>query len=221
MRCSVGRGRVSVVATAVLLAGVLAGCSGLRAGQAAVVGDESISQSKFDETSSKFCTFLETFQTAQGVPDPAISARIASLVSLDYLVRGTAAEQLAEREGIEIDPSEVKRYTDAVGVPAEAAPPDQRQDVTDITEMVARLGVITDQLGSDAEGNQTEAGNDQIMEYLNEVGYEIEPRYGNPFAGQREEDPGTGSLSIAVSDEGKRSMTILQGGTPSDAERCS
>jgi hypothetical protein len=212
---------VGVIATAVLLAGVVAGCSGLRAGQAAVVGEEPISQSTFDETSSKFCTFLETFQTAQGVPDPAISARIASLVTLDYLVRGMAAEQLAEREGIEVDPGEVQRYADAVGVPAEAAPPDQREDVIDITEMVARLGVITDQLGSDVEGNQTAAGNERVMEYLEEVGYEIQPRYGDPFAGQREEDPGTGSLSIPVSDEGKRSMTIPQGGTTSEAERCS
>jgi len=208
-----------VVASAVLLSGVLAGCSGLRPGAAIVVGDETVSDDRFQAVQHDLCTFLGAYQVSQGAPEAEVPARAVALTSLQFLLRGTAAEQLAQREGVELTRQEVREYVGALPVSPDSVPPAERDEVLAAKELIARTQLLTDKLGERGSGNLTAAGQQRIQEYLDEVGYEVQPRYGQVV--DTESKPGTGSMSVAVSDEGVRGLDLPQGGTTPEAELCS
>ncbi|HET7326999.1 MAG TPA: hypothetical protein VFJ14_06885 [Nocardioidaceae bacterium] len=214
------------VASAVLLCGVLAGCSGLRPGAAAVVGSETISDEELSEATDNFCTVLTVAQQAQAqqaqgetASSPSIPVRSAATQALGLLVINSAAEQLAAEEGIEVTPAETKAWISSLPPIFEGVPADERDDVDAVTELIARTNILIGKFGQSGSGNLTAAGQQRVRDYLDEVGYEIEQRYGQVL------DPqaalGTGSLSVPVSDDAVRSLQIPEGGVPTEAELCS
>jgi hypothetical protein len=212
--------RVGVTVSAVLLSAVLAGCSGLRPGEAIVVGDQTISDDQVEQTSHDLCTFLSAYQVSQGAPaDQGVPARAVALTAMQFLLRQEAAEQLAADEGVEVSSAEMKEYVAQLPVPAESVPPDQRDEIKSAKELIARTQLLTNALGEPGSGNLTESGQKRINQYLDEVGYQVERRHGQVLDAQSK--PGTGSLSIAVSDEGVRGMDLPQGGNSTEAELCS
>jgi hypothetical protein len=215
----VGLRRVGVTASAVLLCLALAGCSGLRPGEAIVVGDQTISDDQVEATSHNLCAFLGAYQVSQGAPDEGVPARAVALTALQFLLREEAAQQLAANEGVEISSAQMKEYVAQLPVPPDSVPDDQRDEIQDAKELIARTQLLTNALGEEGSGNLTESGQQRIDAYLDEVGYEIERRHGQVL--DAESKPGTGSLSIAVSEEGVRGMDLPQGGNPSEAELCS
>lgn len=222
-----GLRRVGVaVASAVLLSGVLAGCSGLRAGQAAVIGDETISDQEFSAATENFCTVLTVAQLAQAqqaqgatAAAPEIPVRSAATQALGLLVINSAAEQLAAEEGIEVSRAEIKDWISSLPPIFDNVPADQRDDVDAVTERLARTNILMGKLGKGGSGNLTAAGQERVRDYLEKIGYQIEQRYGQVLDGQQQ--LGTGSLSVAVSDDAVRGLEVPQGGNPTEAELCS
>jgi hypothetical protein len=197
--------------------GLLAGCSGLRPGEAAVVGEETITTGEFNDVTDDVCTFLTALQISNGL-DPAIPARAAALTAMNFLLMGAGAEQLAAEEDIEVTDQEINAWIADFPVLTDAVPPDQRGAVEDVKQLIARNQLLFGKLGEAEGGNLTEAGQQRVLDYLDEVGYEAMPRYGQALDTQAE--PGTGSLSVAVSDEGVRGLALPQGGQPTEAELC-
>ena len=209
-----------------LLSGVLAGCSGLRPGEAAVVGDETISDREFSEATNSFCTVLTEAQLAQArqaqgetAQAPQIPVRSAATQALGLLVINSAAEQLAAKEGITANQAEVKRWLDDLPPIFDNVPADERADVDAVTELLARTNILIGKLGEPGSGDLVAAGQQRVRDYLDRIGYDIEGRYGQVL--DPEADLGTGSLSVPVSDDAARSVQIPEGGTPTEAEVCS
>jgi hypothetical protein len=216
----VGLRRAGVTASAVLLSLALAGCSGLRPGEAIVVGDQTISDDTVEATSHDLCTFLGAYQVSQGAPpDQGVPARAVALTALQFLLREEAATQLAAQEGVEISSAQMKEYVAQLPVPPDSVPEDQRDEVQEAKQLIARTQLLTNALGEEGSGNLTESGQKRIDAYLEQVGYEVEGRHGQVLDAQSK--PGTGSLSIAVSEEGVRGMDLPQGGNTSEDELCS
>lgn len=200
------------------MSGLLAGCSGLRPGEAAVVGDQTITTGEFDDVTDDVCTFLTALQVSNGVR-PAVPARAAALTAMNFLLMGTGAEQLAEEEDVEVTDDEINDWIADFPVLTDAVPSDQQGAVEDVKRLIARNQLLYAKLAEEEGGNLTEAGQQRVLDYLDEVGYEAMPRYGQAL--DAEAKPGTGSLSVAVSDEGVRGLALPEGGQPTEAELCS
>ncbi|MGH3384872.1 MAG: SurA N-terminal domain-containing protein [Nocardioidaceae bacterium] len=217
--------------SAVLLSALLAACGGLHTGDAAVVGDQVVTREQHDAAIDTFCAGLGQLQQAQA-PEQGVPVRRAASASLEFLVQQTALDQIAENEEITPTKAEIKEYVKAI---EEQIPPEAGAVTAELRKFfgeVARTQVMTLKLGEiryqeENPGEEVPAqsqevfdlGQQAITAHLKQVGYETDSRYGTiPQAA--EEKPGTGSLSIAVSDEGIRGLDVPEGGTPTDAESC-
>lgn len=213
--------RLTRALTGTAVALVLAGCASLHPGEAAVVGDTTITDSELEEFTDGFCTVIAAVNEAQGTPVADIPVRTAILSGLNLLVIGAGADQLAAREGVEITRQEIRGWISALPPVFDNVPPQQEAIVEEVTERIARNSVLADKIGAmgagvDPPGDPTaiaQRGTQRILDYLQEVGAETDPRYGQVL--DTSIQPGTGSLSVPVSAEALQAGDVPGQGTRS------
>ncbi len=225
---------VGAVAVATLLSGCSGGSAGVHPGAAAIVGDQTISQGELDNVSHDLCVLNGAGQVAQGAPNADVAARPVRTSALDLLVKLAATEQLAAEQGVTVSRQEIRDWVAAF------PPSDQLtklktehpQAFANTVDQSARLTILIGKLGEikyreqhpdsneDVPPNEAgKLGQDWVMQYLDTIGAKVDPRYGDVI--RATDKPGTGSMSVAVSDEAKTGLDFQQGGRLSEAELCS
>ncbi|MDP9442943.1 MAG: hypothetical protein M3P83_00760 [Actinomycetota bacterium] len=213
---------LGVVASALMLSG----CASLHPGEAAVVGDTTITEERLEEFTDGFCTVIAAINQAQGTPTSGVPVRTAVLSALNVLVVGAGADQLAAREGIELGEDEVREWVAGLPPVFEEIPAEDAETVDRVTERVARNSLLVQRLGAqggpaDDPQAAAERGTRRVLSYLEQVGAETDPRYGQVL--DTRTSPGTGSLSVPVSSEALQADDVPQQGTRSltGAQSCS
>ncbi len=207
-----GSPRLRRAAVAVVCVLTLAGCGSVHPGAAAQVGDVSISDDQLQDSTEGFCDLIDTINAAQQGSNAPVPVRSALLSALNTLVIGAALDQLARQNDVQVSNAEVEQWIASLPIDLSQVPESRAADVLAITERVGRNTLLVEKLGRLAyerdnpgsSGAPTEdvqrLGQQMADDYLRQVDADINPRYGQVTDTQRL--PGTGSLSVAVSEEG-------------------
>jgi hypothetical protein len=181
-------------------------------GSAAQVGDTSISEEQLQQNTDGFCDLIDSINATQQGSNVPVPVRSALLSALNTLVLGAALDQLAVQNDIAVTNAEVQRWIAALPVDLSQVPPSRTENLQVTTQRVARNALLVEKLGRVAFERENPGGGgapaEQVQQlgqqmaddYLDRVGAEVNPRYGQVLDTRRL--PGTGSLSIAVSEEG-------------------
>ena len=205
--------RLRGAAVAVVCALALSSCVGpAHPGAAAQVGDVSISDDTLQQNTSGFCELINTINQAQQGTTPPIPMRTALLSALNTLVQGVALDQLAQRNHVSVTDAEVEQWVRGLPIDLSNVPPDRLAETRATLQRVGRNTLVLDKLGRQAYQQQnpgsTSAPSNQVQQlalaqvnqYMNRIGVDTDPRSGQVLDTQSV--PGTGSLSVAVSEEG-------------------
>ncbi len=210
--------RLRGVAAAAVCAAALAGCGTVHPGAAAQVGDVSISDQALETNTTGFCELIDTINQAQQGTNPPVPLRTALLSALNTLVSGAALDQLAERHGVQVTNAEIDQWIGGLPLDFGQVPEHRAEELRAVIERVARNTLLLEKLGRVAYEQQNPGGAgappDQVQQlgqqmvnsYMDRVGVETDPRYGQVLNTQQV--PGTGSLSIPVSQEGVEGQTV-------------
>lgn len=221
--------RLRGAAVAVVCAVALSSCGNAHPGQAAQVGDVSISQDRLQQSTSGFCDLIDAINQAQGA-DVTVPVRSALLTALNTIVMGEALDQLAARRGVEVSSAEVAAWIDQLPIDLGQAPPSRADELRAVTERVARNSLLVEKLGQQAFEQQNtgaqpateqiqQLGQQAVSRYMREVGVDVNPRYGQVLDTQKL--PGTGSLSVPVSQEGRSAQTVPEANsTLTETQEC-
>lgn len=207
--------RLALVTTALIAAGVLAGCgvaeTGVRPGVAAQVGETEISVTDVDTLSSDFCAAVE--------PNLQQGGTVATMgavrgVALTTLVSRAIADGIAE--DYDVQPGSL--YRDAVkqlSVQAARLDDAQAEAFMTVNSYPSYLQDIlsaaaTKRLQSLGEAEPSQEAIDAAAQQLYstwpaENGLELDPRFGRAFVDGRFVASDTG-LSVPVSEVGKRDV---------------
>lgn len=192
---------------------VVAGCAlsacGTHPGSAAVVGSETISESRVDDVAAALCV-ISSGASQTGQPPQELATRSARQVALGVLINSALSRQFGEAEGVEPDQEQVSAALASFKATIDAVPADQREAfrdaVSDDTE--GRL-VLTD-VGKQelAKGGRRNASEQQALAAATQLRdswattnaeVSVDPRYGtyskNTLTAR------SGSLSVPVSSE--------------------
>jgi hypothetical protein len=204
--------RLRGAAVALLCVVALAGCGAGHPGAAAQVGDVSISEDSLEQSTGGFCEVIDTINLAQQGTTPPVPLRSALLSALNVLVMGEAIDQVAANNHVQVSPAEVRQWVDGLPLDFSKVPQSRKAETQVMIERVGRNTLLTEKLGRLAYQRQnpgaTSAPSDQVQQigqqlvndYMKRVGVQTNPRYGRVF--DPEQIPGTGSLSIPVTQEG-------------------
>jgi SurA N-terminal domain len=209
--------RLRGAAAAVVCAVALAGCGTVYPGAAARVGQESISDETLEQSTTGFCHLIDAINQTQQGTNPPVPKRTALLSALNTLVTGEALDQLAQRHGVSVSAAEIRQWIGGLPLNFSQVPAGSRDDLEAVTRRVARNTLLVEKLGQVAYRQQNGGGQappDQVQQlgqqmvsrYLREVDVQTDPRYGQVLDTRRL--PGTGSLSVPVSEEGVASQTV-------------
>ena len=199
-------------ALAVVCVVALSSCGNAHPGAVAQVGDVSIADETLQHNTTGFCAVIDVFNQSQQGTSPPVPTRSALLSALNALVMGEALDQLARRNGVEVSPSEVRQWIGGLPLDFSRVPESRTDAVQAVLERVGRNTLLVEKLGQVAYQRQnpgsTTAPPDQVQRlgerlvngYMERIGVETNPRYGQALDPQQV--PGTGSLSIPVSEEG-------------------
>jgi hypothetical protein len=208
--------RGTAAAAACVLA--LSSCGSVHPGQAAQVGDVSISDETLQQNALGFCDLIDVINQAQQGTNPPVPTRTALLSALNTLVMGEALDQLAAQNDVDVTDAEIEQWLGGLPLDFSQVPQSRIDDLQLVTERVARNTLLVDKLGRVAYARQNPgsagAPADQVQQlgqrmadqYMRRVGVDTDPRYGQVLDTQRL--PGTGSLSVAVSEEGVAGETV-------------
>ncbi|MDQ4084544.1 MAG: SurA N-terminal domain-containing protein [Actinomycetota bacterium] len=204
--------RLRAAAFAVVCAVALSGCGGAHPGSAAQVGDVSIPDESLERSTTGFCEVIDVFNQAQQGTSPPVPMRSALLSALNALVMGEALDQLARRNGVEVTESEVRQWIGGLPLDFSRVPESRADEVNAVLERVGRNSLLADKLGRAVYEQQNPGGApvppDQVQrlgeqlvnDYMRRIDVQTDPRYGQAL--DPAQIPGTGSLSIPVSEEG-------------------
>jgi SurA N-terminal domain len=214
----VGSRRLRRAAVAVLCTVALSGCASAHPGAAAQVGDVSISDQSLEQSASGFCELIDTINQAQQGTRTPVPLRTALLSALNTLVMGEALDQLAAQNDVEVTDAEIDQWISGLPLDFAGVPQSRTDDVAAVTQRVARNSLLMEKLGQVAFAEQNpgsgsappnqvqQLGQQMVNAYMQRVGVETDPRYGQVLDTQQV--PGTGSLSIPVSQEGVEGQTV-------------
>jgi len=203
--------RLRGAAVAVLCAVALSSCGPAHPGAAAQVGGVSISDETLQQNTDGFCELINTINRAQQGTTPPVSLRSALLSALNTLVMGEALDQIAARNNVTVTQAEVQQWVSGLPFDFSDVPQERRAETQEVIQRVGRNTLLLDKLGrqayqrqnpgSTAPSNQVQRlGQQLVNQYLQRVGVDTDPRYGQVL--DTSQVPGTGSLSVAVSEEG-------------------
>ena len=200
--------KLRVVATLILGVAVLAGCSDSPklAGSAAIVNGNVISASAVSDRVDKVRAQIQ-------VTDPSLIKEVPSLIQInqravDHFVRSALFEEVAKREGINITDRDVATYRDEVYaqyaqetieaqlVSQNAVPAD---DIDGFMYEILLQRVLMEKLAPGAD-SQTQflAMTDYLSELSDEVGVELNPRFGTWDSNNLISAPGDKTLAIPL-----------------------
>ena len=204
--------RLRGAAVAVLCAVVLSSCGPAHPGAAAQVGGVSISDETLQQNTDGFCELINTINRVQQGTTPPVPLRSALLSALNTLVMGEALDQVAARDHVTVTEAEVQQWVTNLPLDFSQVPQDRRAETLEVIQRVGRNTLLLDKLGRAAYERQNpgspsvpsnqvqQLGQQLVNQYMKRVGVETDPRYGQVLdTGQV---PGTGSLSVAVSEQG-------------------
>jgi hypothetical protein len=212
--------RLRTTAAVVVCATALAGCGTVHPGAAAQVGDVTVSDSELERGTTGFCELIDVINQAQQGANPPVPVRSALLSALNTLVMGAALDQLADRNGVEVTGAEINQWISGLPLDLSQVPPQNDAAVRQTMERVGRNSLLVEKLGRAVYRQQnpgsSEAPPDQVQQlgqqladsFMERSDVDIDPRYGQVLDTQRL--PGSGSLSIAVSEEGRAGQTVPQ-----------
>jgi hypothetical protein len=218
--------RLRGAAVAVACALALSGCGPVHPGDAAQVGGTAISDDTLERSTHGFCDLIDAINAAQQGTTPPVPVRSALLSALNTLVMGEALDQLGRRRGVEVTSAEVRRWVDSIPIDLSQVPPGRVADLRMVIDRVARNSLLIEKLGRRVYLRQhpgataappqeiQQLGQELASDYLQRVDVATDPRYGQVLDTQRL--PGTGSLSVAVSQQGVAAQTVPE---PSDQLR--
>jgi hypothetical protein len=204
--------RLRAAAVVAACAVALAGCGSGHPGAAALVGGVTISDDSLEHNTHGFCELIETVNQAQQGTSPPVPLRAALLNALNTLVLGEALDQAAARNNVEVTEAEVRQWVGALPFDFSRIPDQRMDEVQSVLERVGRNTLLVEELGRVAYQRQNpggpgpsaqqvqQLGQQLVNGYMRRVGVETNPRYGK--VDDTQQLPGTGSLSIAVSQEG-------------------
>lgn len=188
--------RTGALAAAVLSLTALAGCSELRPGVAAEVGDETISMDTLDDFASGICAYTAGGGQAAGTTETRNSA-------LNTLVYARLAEQYAGPLGIEPDQVYIDQTTQQIDEALVGLSDEDREQFLEEVRVVLAGDTIIQQavtaraaaagIELTAETGPAEQAA-MLQEWSDEVGVEVDPRFGTWEADRVV--PGSGSLSV-------------------------
>lgn len=215
--------RLRGAAVALVCALALSGCGSVHPGSAAQVGDVSISDDTLQTNTTGFCDLIHAVNAAQQASSSTVPLRSALLSALNTLVMGQALDQLARQKGVTLTPVEVHQWITALPIDLSQIPKSRSADVDAAIGRVARNTLLIEKLGRQAYAQQNpgstgassnqaqQIGQQMAADYLARVGVQTDPRYGQVLNTQKL--PGTGSLSVASSQEGIDGQTVPKAGT--------
>lgn len=224
--------RLRGAAAAVVCALALSSCGTVHPGAAAQVGDASISDDQLQRGTHGFCELIDLINAAQQGANPPVPVRSALLSALNTLVTGEALDQLAAQQRVDVTDAAIRQWISGLPIDISQAPAERTDEVQTITERVARNSLLVDELGAAVFAEQSpggqepppnqarELGQQLLNDYLQRIDVETDPRYGQVLDTQQL--PGSGSLSIAVSDQGVAGENIPEASnTLPDIAECS
>ena len=210
--------RLRGTALAAVCVVALAGCGSAHPGQAAQVGETSISDETLQRSTHGFCDLIDVINAAQQGTGAPVPVRTAVLSAMNTLVMGVAFDRLAERYDVELTNAEVREWKNQLPVDLSQVPESRADELALTLDRVARNALLAEKIGVAAQQRQNPGepspspdqasalGERLASQYLKRVGAETNPRYGQVLDVQRL--PGTGSFSLPVSAEGVQSRTV-------------
>ncbi|MGH3367370.1 MAG: hypothetical protein ACRDOY_09220 [Nocardioidaceae bacterium] len=227
--------RLRGIAVAAACAVALSSCGSVHPGDAARVGDTTISDEQLSQSTRGFCDLIDVINQAQARGSVPVPVRSALLTALNTLVMGAALDHLAVQHGVGVTDAEVRSWIGRLPVQLNQVPDGRAGDLAMVTDRVARNALLVEKLGrmvyqreNPGQGSPGAAAADQIQrlgqqfasDYLSQVDVETNPRYGQVLDTQKL--PGTGSLSVPVSAEGRAGRTVPDPASGlSQTEQCS
>lgn len=169
-----------VAAAALVVAVVASGCGSVAPGAAAVVGEDRISERDLTEQ-------VQAVLRAQGRPVDSSAESVVD-TTLSQLVTASLVKQYAEREGISVDQGEIDAAAASVvaasgGEEALAQSllqqdlaPDQLESLLRVNLLVQKIGQALDPAGTPE--SQSSSVFLAIVDFSDEVGTQVNPRYG-------------------------------------------
>lgn len=210
--------RLRGAAAAVVCAVALSSCGSVHPGAAAQVGDVSVSDEALERNTHGFCELIDAINQAQQGTNPPVPLRQALLSALNTLVIGAAIDQLAAQNDVGVSPAEVRQWVDGLPLDFGQSPRGRTDELNATIQRVARNTLLVDKLGRKAYQRQNpgsrdapaeqvqQVGQQLVNDYMRRVGVQTDPRYGQVLDTQQV--PGTGSLSVPVSQEGVNGQTV-------------
>lgn len=197
---------LGAVAAAAVLA--LTGCGALNPGAAVQVGDQTISASDLDTATTEFCQAIEPQleQQAESIQNSFLRSYVAGTLALR-----SAAEQMAEEHGIEVDDDETYLQTvSQLQQSLDGVPEGAKDTVIEIESAQAYVDAVQRAVGETlVEGGSDEeivaAGREEFEGWISENGVEFDPSLNTvikdgAFALEDQ------SVSVAVSDTAKTGL---------------
>ncbi len=207
-----GRLIASVLSVALLPA--FTGCSSMHPGAAAVVGDTTIQESTLDNLAGAVCVSNSVAASQGGQAAGQTATRDLRATVLNVLIQSELATQAAAKLGISVSDGEVQRQLAAGTALPEQLPPAVEEKLTGLLSDLVRASLLTNEIGKEQlAGDSTapvsgkkaaQAGQDYLVRYADEVGVDVDPRFGTYSA--LGVTAGSGSLSVA------QSAAALEGG---------
>ena len=190
----------TMAAAALLVAVVASGCGSVAPGAAAIVGDDRISESDLTEQ-------VQAVLRAQGRPVDSSAESIVD-TTINQLVTASLVEQFAEREGIEVTQGEIDATVASVVAASggeealeqsllqQDLAPDQLESLLRVNLLVQKIGQALDPAGTPE--SQSSAVFLAIVAFSDEVGTQVNPRYGTWDAMNLAVGPAADDLSIPL-----------------------
>jgi hypothetical protein len=183
------------------------GCDSMHPGAAAVVGDTTIQESELDHFVDALCVSNSVAASQGGAPTDQAATRDLRRTILNVLIQSELATQAAEKNGVSVTDGDVqRRLASGTGLP-EQLPPAVEEKLTGLITDLVRASLLTAAIGkqqlssnsaTNISGKQAaQAGSTYLTHYAEEVGVDVDPRYGTYSA--LGVTAGSGSLSVPVS----------------------
>lgn len=181
---------------------LLSACGSVHPGDAAVVGSDSISQTRVDGVATAVCTVNTSSGQSSSVP-----SRNARRFALNLLLDSTLSLQFGRKEGVRPDQHLVSTGLAQSAQTFSSLPPAQRADLQSAVHDVYAGQSVLESIGrrSLEKNGQTNVTTKQALaqgsllrnQYAQSLDIEVDPRFGTYEKGQVA--PTSGSLSSAVS----------------------
>ena len=188
----------------------LSGCAN-HPGSAAVVGSESISDSRLEDVAGAFCALASASAQTQQRPQVPDS-KTARLQALGILIDDALSRQFAASEGVQPDQAQVSAFVARSKATLDAIPAGERSVFREVLTEYAEAQTSLADIGQRKlrEAGTAKPAADQALQEANRLRSEwaamnaevsVDPRYGSFTGGALK--PADGSLSVPVSADAK------------------